>query len=134
MTREDFSEALLRFGADLERWPGALARTARRLVASDPVAAKMLSDFAAFDRTVAEAVEPPPFGAAEIGSVLAALDDEETTWMPTRRFWLAGASASVLSFVAGIVVMLAVVTSQGGAVPTSLIGLALGQADIGDLL
>jgi hypothetical protein len=134
MTREDFGEALLRFGPDLERWPGDLAQSAKGLVGDDPVAAKMLKDFAAFERTVAEAVEPPPFGAAEIGSVLTALDRSEETWSPARRFWLAGAGASAISFVAGFVLMLAVIEAQGGAVPASIIGLAFGQADLGGLL
>ena len=40
MTREDFGEALLRFGPDLERWPGNLAQSAKGLVGDDPVAAR----------------------------------------------------------------------------------------------
>lgn len=134
MTREDFGEALLRFGPDLKRWPAGLAQAARALLAGDPGAAKMLADFAAFERTVAEAVEAPPFGAAEIGAVLARLDAAEATWSPPRRFWLAGAGVSAVSFAAGFVLMLAAIEAQGGPIPASIVGLAFGQADLGGLL
>lgn len=134
MTREEFGEALLRFGAKLERWPRSEAEAARRLMQGDPLAAKMLVDHAAFERMIAEAVTPPEFGAAEIGSVLAALDDAET-WSPTPRFLIASAGASALSFAAGFAVMLAVLTSQGGAdLSPSLIDLAVGQGNLGGLL
>jgi hypothetical protein len=55
VTREDFSEALLHFGADLDRWPRPEADTARQLVNDDPVAPRMLADFAA-----ANAPSPTP--------------------------------------------------------------------------
>ena len=135
MTRDEFGEALLRLGANLERWPRSDAEPAKRLVAGDPVAAKMLADFTAFERTIADAVRPPHFGAAEIGAVLGALDAAEATWSPTPRFWLAGAGVSALSFVAGFAVMLAMLSAQGDSgLPLSLIGLAAGQIDIGGLL
>jgi hypothetical protein len=135
MTREEFGEALLRFGAKLERWPRPDAAAAKHLVAHDPVAAKMLADFSGFERTVADAVTPPPFGAAEIGSVLAALEESEESWRPSRQFWIAGVGASALSFAAGIAVMLYSVTAQGQIdLPLSMIGLAIGQADLGGVL
>lgn len=133
MTREEFSEALLRFGAKLERWPRVEASAAERLLASDPLAAKMLADFSAFERTVSDAVEPPPFGAAEIGKVIAALDRPKETWWPAPRFWIASAGVTALSFAAGFVLMLAM-TEASHDVPTEIIGLAMGQADIGGLL
>jgi hypothetical protein len=135
MTREEFGEALLRFGAKLERWPRPDAAAAKYLLAHDPVAAKMLADFSGFERTVADAVTPPPFGAAEIGSVLAALEESEESWRPSRQFWIAGVGASALSFAAGIAVMLYSVTAQGQIdLPLSMIGLAIGQADLGGVL
>jgi hypothetical protein len=135
MTREEFGEALLRLGAKLERWPRPEAEAARHLVASDQAAAKMLAEFAGFERTIADAVTPPPFGAAEIGAVLAALDGVERTWMPTSRFWLAGAGASALSFAAGVAVMLAVHASQSGAeIPAAVVDIAVGQGNFGGLL
>ena len=135
MTREEFGEALLRFGAKFERWPRPDAAAAKHLVAQDPVAAKMFADFSGFERTVADAVTPPPFGAAEIGSVLAALEESEESWRPSRQFWIAGVGASALSFAAGIAVMLYSVTAQGQIdLPLSMIGLAIGQADLGGVL
>ena len=80
MTREEFGEALLRFGGNLDRWPQGEAKAAKRLFESDPLAAKMLLDFTAFERTVADAAAPPAFGAAEIGAVLAVLDRPKETW------------------------------------------------------
>ena len=130
MTREEFGEALLRFGAKLERWPRVEASAAERLLKSDPLAVKML---AAFERTVSGAVEPPPFGAAEIGKVLAALDRPKETWWPAPRFWIASAGVTALSFAAGFVLMLAM-TEAAHDVPAEIIGLAMGQADIGGLL
>jgi hypothetical protein len=124
MTREEFSEALLRFGAKLERWPHAEASAAERLVKSDPLAAKMLADFTAFERIVSDAVAPPPFGAAEIGAVLAALDRPKETWWPAPRFWIASAGVTALSFAAGFVLMLAM-TEASHDVPTEIIGLAM---------
>lgn len=133
MTREEFGEALLRFGARLERWPQIERSEAERLVASDPLAARMLVDFTAFERTVSAAVEPPPFGAAEIGKVIAALDRTNETWWPAPRFWIASAGVTALSFAAGFVLILAM-TEASHDVPTEIIGLAMGQADIGGLL
>jgi hypothetical protein len=135
MTREEFGEALLRFGAKLERWPLSEAEAAKRLMAGDPMAAKMLADFAGFERTIADAVTPLPFGAAEIGSVLAALDEAESGWSPTPRFLIASAGATALSFAAGFAVMLAMLASQSGAeVPSAIIDMAVGQGNLGGLL
>jgi hypothetical protein len=135
MTRAELDEALLRFGADLDRWPRKLADSARRLVAEDAEAAEMLARFAALERTLGAAVRPPPFGAAEIGRILAAVEAEEAAWQPTWRFWTASAGASLLSLAAGAVVMLA--TLPGGAdldVALSVLALMSGQGDLGGLL
>ncbi|WP_343718445.1 hypothetical protein [Inquilinus sp.] len=135
MTRAELDEALLRFGADLDRWPRKLADSARRLVVEDPDAAEMLARFAAFERTLGAAVHPPPFGSAEIGRILAAVEAEEATWRPTWRFWAASAGGSLLSLAAGAVVMLA--TLPRGAdldIALSVLALVSGQGDLGGLL
>jgi hypothetical protein len=133
MTREEFGEALLRFGAKLERWPQVERGAAERLLKSDPLAAKMLADFTGFERAVSAAVDPPPFGAAEIGKVLAALDHPKETWWLAPRFWIASAGVTALSFAAGFVLILAMAEASHD-VPAEIIGLATGQADIGGLL
>lgn len=133
MTREEFGEALLRFGGNLDRWPQGEAKVAKRLLESDPLAAKMLLDFTAFERTVSDAIAPPAFGAAEIGAVLAVLDRPKETWWPTPRFWIASAGVTALSFAAGFILMRAM-TNTSPDLPLSVIGLAMGQADIGGLL
>jgi hypothetical protein len=135
MTREEFSEALLRFGADLGRWPKEGAQAARRLLDSDPDAAKILMDFTAFEQTLAQALKPPAFGASEIGAVLAARDRQDAAWWPAPRYVIAGAGLSVLSFAIGFAVMLTTLASQTSSdVPLAIIGLAVGQADLGGLL
>jgi hypothetical protein len=133
MTREEFSEALLRFGADLGRWPEPEAAAARRLLDGDPGAAELLADHARFERTLAEAVEPPPFGAAEIGAVLAALNRPPETWWPPPRIWIASAGVTALSFAAGFLLIKAM-SNASPDLSLSVIGLAMGQADIGGLL
>lgn len=135
MTRAELDDALLRFGADLDRWPQKLAASARQLTARDPAATEILTRFTAFEDTIGAAVRPPPFGAAEIGRILAAVEAEEAGWRPGWRFWAASAGASLLSLAAGAMVMLA--TLPGSAdldIALSVLGLVSGQGDIGGLL
>jgi hypothetical protein len=94
-------------------------------------AAAMLAEFADFERTLADAVRPAPFGAGEIGAVLRALDAREEACSPTPRFWIASAGLSVLSFAAGFIAM-AIAASQD--ISPSLIDFASGQANLGGLL
>jgi hypothetical protein len=133
VTRQDFDLALLRYGSNLDRWPPELAAKARRLVEGDPLAVKMLTEAVALDRAVAEAVQPPEFGAAEIGRILQTIDAEPEAWTPSRWFWIAGAGASALSFAAGFAVML-MLQSASQALSPELVGLAIGNAEIGGLL
>jgi len=135
MTRAELDAALLRFGADFDRWPPRLAESARQLAAGDREAAEMLARFAAFEVTVRAATRPPPFGAAEIGRILAAAEAEEGGWTPTWRFWAASAGASLLSLAAGAMVMLATLPGRGDLdIALSVLGLVTGQGDLGGLL
>lgn len=135
MTRAELDAALLRFGADLDRWPQKLAESARHLAAGDREAAAMLARSAAFEETVRAAIRPPPLGAAEIGRILAAAEAEEGGWTPTWRFWAASAGASLLSLAGGAMVMLATLPGRGDLdLALSLLGLAAGQGDLGGLL
>jgi hypothetical protein len=135
MTRDEFDEALLRYGADFTRWPPREAEAARQLVAGDRDAAKMLADFRAFEDTIADAVRPPPLGTPEIGRVLASLDDTEETWRPGRGFWIAGASVSLLSFAAGAVLMVATLSSSGALdLALALVDVTAGGGEIGGLM
>jgi hypothetical protein len=136
VTREDFSEALLHFGADLDRWPQVQAEAARRLISADAVAAKMLADSGTFERTIADAVEPPPFGAAEIGAVLGALPEARSASRFSPGLWLAGAAGvSLLSFIAGFTVMQANLAAQDQlGVPLAIIAFAMGDTSVGGLM
>lgn len=134
MTLDELDRTLLRFGADLRRWPPAEAEAALRLMADDPSAIERIARFDAFERRVADAVRPPPFGGAETARVLAGVDAAEHAWRPARWFWFAGAGASALSFAAGALAALAIVPWQGDAgLPLSVLEIAAGQGDIGGL-
>jgi hypothetical protein len=135
MTRAELDEALLRFGADLDRWPEKLAESARQLMARDPAAVEILTRFAAFEDTIGAAIRPPPFGAAEIGRILAAVEAEDAVWRPGWRFWAASAGASLVSLAAGAMVMLATLPVRDDLdIALSVLGLVAGQGDIGGLL
>lgn len=135
MTRAELDEALFRFGADLDRWPQKLAESARELMGRDPAAAEILTRFAAFEDTIGAAIRPPPFGAAEIGRILTAIEAEEGAWRPGWRFWAASAGASLLSLAAGAMVMLATLPGRADLdTALSVLGLVAGQGDIGGLL
>ncbi|MGK9167053.1 hypothetical protein KXR53_12180 [Inquilinus limosus] len=135
MTRAELDDALLRFGADLDRWPPKLAESARRLLADDPEAVAILAKFVAFEEAVGDAVRPPSFGAAEIGRILAAVEAEEGAWRPGWRFWAASAGASLLSLAAGAVLVLATLPGRADLdMALAVLGLAAGQGDAGGLL
>jgi hypothetical protein len=135
MTRDEFDEALLRYGADLTRWPPRKAEAARQLMAGDRDAAKMLADFSVFEHMIANAVRPPAIGAAEIGRVLGAIEAKNDTWRPGRGFWIAGASVSLFSFAAGAVLMVATLSSSGALDLALALGdVAAGGAEIGGLM
>jgi hypothetical protein len=135
MTRAELDVALLRFGADLDRWPENLAESARQLAAGDREAAAMLARSVAFEETVRAAIRPPPFGAAEIGRILAAVEVEEGGWTPSWRFWVASAGASLLSLAGGAMMMFATLPRPGDLdLALSVLGLVAGQGDFGGLL
>ncbi len=135
MTRGELDVALLRFGADLNRWPPRLAESARQLAAGDPEAAEMLAQSAAFEETIRAAIRPPPFGAAEIGRILAGAEVEEGGWTPSWRFWAASAGASLLSLAGGAMMMFATLPGGGDLdIALSVLGLVAGQGDLGGLL
>ncbi len=134
MKTEELEELLLRFGADLSRWPQDIRAAAANLVAREPEAARLHAEFTALERNVAAAVEAPPFGAAEIGKVLSALDAEQRGWRPTRAFWIAGTGASAISFAAGFALTLWGVPAGEFDAVLSLLALAAGQGEIGGLL
>ena len=104
---------------------------ADKIAVSADIDGRVVEVFVEADQAVARGkllfrIDPQPFKIA--------LDRAEEGWAPARRFWLAGAGASVASFVAGFVLMLMTINVQGEAIPASIIGLAFGQADIGGLL
>ena len=134
MTHDELEQMLLRFGSDPSRWPPDQAHAARRLAREDARAARMLAGFAEFDQLVREAVRTPPFEARHAARVIARLDAVES-WRPGRRFWLAGAGATALSFAAGVLAARVVLPSpEDLAAVLSAIGIAAGNAGIGGLL
>ena len=72
-------------------------------------------------------------GAAEIGAVLAAIDQPNESWWPAPKFWIASAGVTALSFIAGFILVRAMTVSSPD-LPLAIVGVAMGQADIGGLL
>jgi hypothetical protein len=135
MTREELENGLLRWGGDVSRWPLEHARAARILVERDAAAARFLSDFVATESELAEALVPPPFGAPEVGHVLAALDAEGEDWRPGRWFWIGSAAASAAAFSSGAAAVLLLFPSTAGLdVLLPILGIAAGQGSIGGLM
>lgn len=134
MNHDELEQLLLRFGSDPSRWPPDRADAARRFAQRNAHAARMLAGFAEFDHLVRAAVRPPPFEARHAARVLAHLDAVEQ-WHPGSRFWLAGASATALSFAAGALAAWVVLPPPEdlGAALTA-IGIAAGNGGIGGLL
>ena len=99
MNREEFDDALARFGGDLARWPAALADRARALVERDPSASAALVAAARLDALLAETVRPVAVDAATVGRIMAGIDggrSHETALRPTGRlFAWAGATMAV---------------------------------------
>ncbi|QCO15656.1 hypothetical protein D3869_10675 [Azospirillum brasilense] len=67
MTEDEFRELLDRHGGDLERWPRATLREARRLLAQSVTAQAMLDEMVAIELALAETDgdEVPPDGLAD---------------------------------------------------------------------
>lgn len=55
MTHDAFERCLIRFGADLDRWPADLRAQAQRLLAQDAAARALLEEEATLDRRMARA-------------------------------------------------------------------------------
>jgi hypothetical protein len=115
MTREQFEQALGRYGGDFARWPDALRASAERLAATDKYAAALLSAARKLDATLSESMQPIPVDAAFIGRIVGSLahgSAHDVTLRPTRRL-IAWASAAMMAFlVVGYAAGLAIPSSQ----------------------
>ena len=110
MNRQDFDNALNRFGGNLDRWPNDLRVAARQLAASDPGAASQLAGLRRLEGTITTSLNPQPVDAAFLGRLASRTrgrGSTEITLRPTRRLavWASAATLAVLmiGFVAGVV-------------------------------
>ncbi|WP_035682066.1 hypothetical protein [Azospirillum brasilense] len=65
MTEDEFRELLDRHGSDLERWPRATLREARRLLAQSIAAQAMLDEMVAVELAMTDGDPPPPADLAD---------------------------------------------------------------------
>lgn len=113
MTRQDFDDGLLRYGADFSRWPAALRDAAERLVAEDEAAVRKLAEARRLDALLAETMRPvtvdPALAARILGGVGGrARNGNGLQLRPTGRLIALTAAAMVVAvmigFTAGYVV------------------------------
>lgn len=136
MTRDQFSEALDRYGGDLSRWPHSLAEDARVLVAGDAVAAAELSRAQRLDAVLADAVASDSVDAATIGRIVShkRVKHSETILQPTRRLIGWASAAMVATMAMGFVIGVAVPADQSTDTIAALL-FSGSESDIGgDLL
>lgn len=109
MRREDFYEALDRYGGRLSAWPAELRTAAGDLIATDTEAAAELARAQRIDDVLARAVAPQPVDAAQIGHIVAGITGQgtraphETTLRPTGRLLTWVSAATMASLAAGFI-------------------------------
>lgn len=114
MTRDQFSEALDRYGGDLSRWPPSLAAEAKALVAGDATAAAELDRAKRLDALLADAVAPGAADSALIGRIVShkKRKNGETVLQPTRRLIGWASAAMVATMAIGFVLGAAIPADQ----------------------
>jgi hypothetical protein len=110
MNRQEFDDALNRFGGNLERWPDDLRIAAEQLVVIDPKAASELAGLRQMEGTISASLSPQPVDAALLGRLTSRIKGRgatEITLRPTGRLaaWAGAATltALMIGFVAGVV-------------------------------
>ncbi len=128
MTKDQFEQALDRYGGDIGRWPEAVRVEAKAFADGDAAARRMLAEAARLDALLATVTRPAPVDAAAIGAIISGIRGDrhrEVTVRPTRRL-LAWSGAAMAAFLAvGFVLGLAIPQSQDDS---ALAGLAFGTA------
>ncbi len=110
MNRQEFDDALNRFGGNLTRWPADLRIDAEELIATDPGTASQLAGLRQAEGVIVSAIRPQPLDAAFLGRITSNTRDRgstEITVRPTGRLaaWAGAATltALMIGFVAGVV-------------------------------
>jgi hypothetical protein len=110
MNRQEFDDALNRFGGNLTRWPADLRIDAEQLIATDPGIASQLAGLRQAESAIAAAIRPQPVDAALLGRITSNTRDRrsaEIAVRPTGRLaaWAGAATlfALMIGFVAGVV-------------------------------
>lgn len=84
LTRTEFEQHLLLYGANFSRWPADAAVAAQMLVQNDPAAQRLLREARDLDADIHGAVRAEPIGAALAGRILARVHGPHTH---TRAAW-----------------------------------------------
>ncbi|MEO8668515.1 MAG: hypothetical protein ABI399_08370 [Bauldia sp.] len=134
MTLDEFSEALDRYGADLQHWPERQRTAARALLAGDASAVARLAEAAKLDALLSAAAAPVPVDAALLGAIAARTGARrnELVVRPTRRLLAAASAAMIVLFVLGF--GLGSVLGPGGGDDATALLLFDGPDDLGELL
>ncbi len=106
MKREDFEQALDRYGGDLGRWPEALRVEAERLIEDDHDAADELARAQKLDGLLTEAVAARDIESSLVGRIVSGLDrgtDGGVIVRPTRRLVAWASAATVASLMVGFI-------------------------------
>jgi hypothetical protein len=141
MSRDEFEDALARYGADFSRWPTDSADRGRALAADDRGAEAALAAAQRLDALLAETARPVTVDAAMIGRIVAGIAGghaHETAVRPTGKLFAWAGAAMAMFLVVGFVIGLAVpaVSNDDDALATLMFGgggVGLGAVDGGIL-
>ncbi len=111
MTRDEFKDALDRYGGDLAKWPETLAAAARQHVAGDRGAADDLNQARRLDDLLSAAVGPQHADSALIGRIMSGIGNghgRDRSIRPTGRLAAWASAATIVSLALGFMVGIAV--------------------------
>lgn len=129
MTRQEFLQALDRYGGHLDRWPAEIRDAARTFAEGDRDAAGELSRLAGLERSLQRATAPGNVDAAFVGRVVGAVTAHgteasvaaETVLRPTPRFFAFASAATAAILLAGFMAGASVPADTGSDAFASLL-------------
>jgi hypothetical protein len=104
MTRDELERELDRRGGDLAAWPRPLANAARAVALSDPEAARLVREAAAFDRLARAALAPPPLPLGYATRIAARAIDRARPSLDPRWLIALGSGWAAAACLAGFLV------------------------------
>ena len=129
MSRDEFEDALARYGANFATWPDALAKAGQTLAAADPIAAARLEQAERLDAILAATVAPSAVDSAMVGRIVSGISrrqERATALRPTGKLFAWAGAAMAVFLVAGFV--LGTVLPQASDDDDALASLMFGQS------